>query len=112
MFSSFMGIKKEIAELKENNALLKDMYESCNDELRDASVRLDNQQKEKELAIEASKNEIRKEMQKSLIIADVERAKLQGKVEAYEKLMVKTDKIIELFEKSITNQPKLNIVME
>ena len=114
MFKTSMAVidrlQKEIDDLKRNNILWKNKYEACLRDLSEMQNSLEFEGRTHNLAIEEAKNAIRKEMHKSLVTADVERAKLQGKVEAYDKLMLKSGQMMELFDKMITTNPKVNVL--
>jgi len=114
MFKTSMAVidrlQKEIDDLKKNNTLWRNKHDALLEELKDAHDDLRYERRVQSLATEEAKNTIRKEMHKSLVTADVERAQLQGKVEAYDKLMVDTNKMLSLFEKAIAATPKLHIV--
>lgn len=95
MFKTSMELKKaklENEKYKKENEALQHQYK-----LREGEI---------ELRIENAKNEIRKEMQKALVLADVDRAKLQGKLEVHEKLSITKDEMIKFFDKAISEIAK------
>lgn len=70
---------------------------------------LENAQKEKDLAVELAKNEIRKEMQEKLITSDVTRERAVAKLEAYEKIDPKDEfaSIKRMLEENVKAMPKM-----
>ena len=114
MFKTSMAVidrlQKEIDDLKRNNTLWRNKYDNLKEKLENSKLNLQYTNRMRNLDVEEAKNTIRKEIQKSLVTADVERAKLQGKVEAYDKLMLESGQMMELFDKMITTNPKVNVL--
>jgi len=73
----------------------------------------DLDQRDTVLAIEEAKSEIRKEMQKDLVMADVKLAGARGKLEAYDKLMIDRQEFMTLIKEvlmALKDRPDIKVL--
>lgn len=101
---SLFGNSVEVKELKARVQSLEDRIKQKEERIREIEFQLTTKEKEMCLAVEAAKNEIRKEVQEKLIKSDMERIQAVSKLETYEKMNTKDDanKIREMLDKAIT----------
>lgn len=97
--------------LVELNKGLKIEIGNFKDKIRQLELDAKYEAKIKALDIESAKNEIRKEMQKSLIESDLKRVKAEASLATYEKMDTKTERlhIQKMLDKAIEGLSKAKV---
>jgi len=113
MFEAFMGMRKEIADLKKNNTLWKNKAEDYEGKFKVAEMLRHYDLRDNKLNIEEAKNELRKEMQRDLVLADVSLAEARGKLVAYDKLMIDRQEFMTLIKEvlmALKDRPDIKVL--